>query len=126
MWDERLKSMPIRTYNALPKEVDSLLKAIKKGIAMHALPNVIRSKDWLQENGFCMDNIIVKKTTIPNHQGRGAFAKRFLPKGSLVAPAPLLHFKNNTIFNMMDVEYDSRISRDNVRLKDYIDNVVPK
>jgi len=37
-----------------------------------------------------MDNIKVGNSTNPD-AGRGAFANRFIPKGGLVAPAPLIH-----------------------------------
>ena len=128
-WNEKLKSLNKRTYNALPKEVDLLIKVIEKGgSALYALPHVIRTKEWLEENGLCMDNILVKKTTLENHNGRGAFARRFIPKGSLVAPAPLLHFKNDSIFHLLDVDYDPRISKTNFTKNNHNkdDGVVPK
>lgn len=49
-----------------------------------------KSLKWLQQHGTCLDNLFPKPSKIP-HAGRGAFAKRFLPKGSIVAPAPLMY-----------------------------------
>lgn len=47
----------------------------------------LRSQEWLRHHGTCLDNIIPKSSSI---SGRGAFAHRFLPKGSIVAPVPVL------------------------------------
>jgi hypothetical protein len=49
-----------------------------------------------------MDNIIQGPSHIP-HAGRGAFATRFLSKGSLVAPAPVLHIANKSLLNLHHV-----------------------
>lgn len=46
-----------------------------------------------------MDNIKEGNSTNPD-AGRGAFANRFIPKGGLVAPAPLIHIGN---YNSMKV-----------------------
>lgn len=46
-----------------------------------------------------MDNIKPGNSTIP-HAGRGAFANRFIPKGCLVAPAPLIHIGDYNAFKV--------------------------
>lgn len=46
-----------------------------------------RSQEWLRQHGTCLDNMIPKSSSI---SGRGAFASRLLPKGSIVAPVPVL------------------------------------
>jgi hypothetical protein len=61
--------------------------------------NSIRSLEYLEEKGKCVDNIVPKQSTIP-HAGRGAFATRFIPKGGLVAPAPLVHIADKSKVNM--------------------------
>jgi hypothetical protein len=48
----------------------------------------VRPPEWLHEHGFCIDNIDIGPATDPQ-MGRGAFASRFLSKGTMVAPAPL-------------------------------------
>jgi hypothetical protein len=48
-----------------------------------------RSTAWLRKNGMCVDHLRPGLSKIPN-AGHGAFASRFLPEGSIVAPAPLL------------------------------------
>jgi hypothetical protein len=56
-----------------------------------------RTPEWLQEHGWCIDHIEVKQSTIKG-AGRGAFVKRNLPAGTLVAPAPLQVFKDRKVF----------------------------
>jgi len=53
--------------------------------------------EYLQEEGWCMDNIEVKQAT-DSKMGRGAFATRALKGGDVVAPAPLQCFKDRRIF----------------------------
>ena len=48
-----------------------------------------RSVEWIQTNGRCLDNIYPKESTLPQ-AGQGAFAARYLPRGSIVVPVPLL------------------------------------
>ncbi|KAL3940231.1 MAG: hypothetical protein SGBAC_005191 [Bacillariaceae sp.] len=50
----------------------------------------IRSIEWLQQHGKCQDHIQPGISTIPN-AGRGAFASRNLPQGTIVGYAPLIH-----------------------------------
>ena len=77
--------------SALPETLENVMEARDQGCAWHFAPNVTRTIEWLQENGICLDHIQAKtKSTIPQ-AGSGAFAKRSLPKGSLVAPAPVIH-----------------------------------
>jgi SET domain len=45
------------------------------------------SLKWLRQNGLCLDNIIPSESSV---SGRGAFAARFLPLGTIVAPVPVL------------------------------------
>lgn len=50
----------------------------------------IRSIDWLNDYGYCQDHIQPLPSTIPQ-AGRGAFATRDLPEGTVVGYAPLIH-----------------------------------
>mmetsp|Transcript_3817 Transcript_3817/g.10015 ORF Transcript_3817/g.10015 Transcript_3817/m.10015 type:complete len:696 (+) Transcript_3817:114-2201(+) len=61
----------------------------------------IRDLSWLQEYGRCMDNIRDGISHIP-HAGRGAFARRFMPKGTIVAPAPLIQIPDRSVFTIYD------------------------
>lgn len=49
-----------------------------------------RSIEWLQQNGYCQDHMEPKPSTLPQ-AGRGAFATRFLPQGTIVGYSPLVH-----------------------------------
>ena len=81
-----------RLYNALPKTGKEAAEWMQlypvKTTARATVPNLVRSDEWLEENGMCLDNIHVKDA---GDKGKGAFATRFLPQGSLVAPAPVIH-----------------------------------
>jgi hypothetical protein len=78
--DQRLKHM-------LPQTLDDLLLAKKKGAMKYQLKD--RDLGWIQQHGYCLDNIRQGSSTVQN-AARGAFATRSIPKGSLVAPAPLI------------------------------------
>ena len=71
----------------LPNTLKTLMKANQTSLANMSLTE--RSLDWLKENGQCLDNIQDGVSNIPG-AGRGAFATKYLPKGSLVSPAPLM------------------------------------
>ena len=58
-----------------------------------------RSSEWLSENGICGDNLVVRQSTI-RQAGRGAFASRFLPRGTMVAHLPLIHIPERDILKM--------------------------
>jgi len=60
-----------------------------------------RSLEFLKENGKCQDHIRPDISKIP-HAGRGAFATRNLPKGTIVGYAPLVHvaFRGEELFQV--------------------------
>lgn len=91
----------------LPQDPDELQEIINAGgILSYTYDAGYRTIEWLEENGLCMDNIRSGASTIPN-AGRGAFATRNIKKGGLVAPVPLLHFPDLSIFNMYELEYNN-------------------
>lgn len=94
VWEDS-RAMHAIPSNADMGQIDWLLDS--GGTGMQHYNSSIRSPEWLQENGRCMDNIKDGVSTIP-HAGRGAFARRFIPKGGLVAPAPLIQIPNRTSF----------------------------
>ena len=79
----------IRTKAALPDSYELLKEAKYNNTAMMSVPNVIRSTDWMEENGMCVDLLRADTSTIPQ-AGRGAFVTRSIMKGALVSPMPLL------------------------------------
>jgi hypothetical protein len=48
-----------------------------------------KSLDWLADHGLCVGNLRPDKSKIKG-AGRGAFASNFIPKGTRIAPAPLV------------------------------------
>ena len=89
-----------RALHAMPSNVSMIDHIMMTGGTSNATYNEsIRSLEWLEENGSCMDNIKEGVSTIP-HAGRGAFANRFIPKGGLVAPMPLIHLGDRDVLTM--------------------------
>lgn len=58
-----------------------------------------RSVDWIRGNGLCVDNIVPRPSKLP-HAGQGAIAQRFVPKGDVVMPAPLLHILDRELLRL--------------------------
>ena len=85
-----------RLRGALPNTIADLQRAAKIGSATHSLPNFIRTKEWLDANGKCMDNIRPGLSSIPQ-AGRGAFANRFVSAGNVVLPLPLIHLNRSIL-----------------------------
>ncbi len=69
------------------------------GTFLHRYRDIIRSDEWLENNGFCLDTIRPGVSTIPN-AGRGAFADRNISKGSNIVLSPLLHIANKHLLEM--------------------------
>ena len=63
-----------------------------------------RSIDDLEENGWCIDHVEIRQSTITG-AGRGAFVKRGLPQGSVVVPAPLEVFRDRSVFQNIQPEH---------------------
>lgn len=97
IWDSR-------TLNALYDfswdEIERALDESDIGVLLQ--PNATRSLDWLRENGKCLDHIVHERSTIDG-AGAGAFAKRDLPKDTVVTGTPLLVFPDASFFDMYDI-----------------------
>ena len=68
-------------------------------------PGHKRQTQWLRENGVCLDNIEAGDSKIRG-AGKGAFARREIPKGDIVVPVPLLQVMDSTAFDMHEVHID--------------------
>ena len=90
---------PTRERQALPDDHKDAIRAIHGDIQIIEKENSIRDMKYLKENGKCVDNIVPGMSKIP-HAGRGAFATRFIPKGGLVHPAPVVHITDKSAVNM--------------------------
>lgn len=64
-----------------------------------------RSVKWIQENGYCMDNIVMDKS-LNAHAGKGAFAQRPIKKKEVIVPAPLLQINDRDALRMPAFEGD--------------------
>jgi hypothetical protein len=54
-------------------------------------PILSRSVDWLRQNAYCLDNLRpLRRSRLHPQAGRSVIAARYMPKGSLVAPVPVL------------------------------------
>lgn len=103
-----------RMMNALPDTIDEVHFVLSEGKDISHLyqPNATRSIEWLQKNGKCVDNILPRPSTIPGI-GEGAFAKRRLPKGSIITGSPVMvipkdQFMNMYTFHLDDNNHDDR------------------
>jgi len=61
-----------RAKAALPDSYELLKQAKYNETAMMSVPNVIRSTDWLEENGMCVDLLRAGASTINYPPGRQA------------------------------------------------------
>ena len=100
-----------RLQLALPSYDDLIFtqnKTISMSAAMHSVPNVTRTTNWLVENGRCLDNIYPAESTV-YQAGRGAFASRSLKKNEVIAPAPLMHIqKSDMLMFTTDLHDDGK------------------
>lgn len=100
LWELTAKDFPIysKHFTVLPKVS---WKEVEEALEFHKAPvfsvirkfireQSIRTPEWLREKGYCQDHIKPDISTIPQ-AGRGAFATRNLPKGTVVGYSPLIH-----------------------------------
>lgn len=100
LWELTYKDFPVysKIFTNLPrfpwKEVETALEfhkapvysVVKKFLREQS----VRKPEWLHRNGYCQDHIRPGRSTIPQ-AGRGAFATRDLPEGTVVGYSPLIH-----------------------------------
>jgi hypothetical protein len=94
-----------KTINSLIPANPRKLKKIQDsgGTFMYRYQDMIRSNEWLEENGFCLNTISQGVSTIPN-AGRGAFANRDISDGENVIITPLLHIADKDLLTMYPIE----------------------
>jgi hypothetical protein len=98
VWESPFKKTS-RLLFSFPKTWDGMNYAIRKGIMGFHREQATRSLKWLEHHGICADNFRAGISDIPQ-AGRGAFATRFLPKNTIVAPLPLMHIPYRQRLNM--------------------------
>jgi hypothetical protein len=67
-----------------------------------------RPLEWFAKNGWCADHLKPGESTLP-HAGRGAFASRNLPKGTIVGYSPLVHVGEKAM-ELWNISYDNSTS----------------
>ena len=91
-----------RAFAALPPKEDyTKMEAI--GLIKLKQNRMVRSVEWLEENGICADNFYMDSSTL-QQAGHGAFASRFLAKGTAILPIPLIHIPDRNILDMYDLK----------------------
>ena len=84
--------------------------------------DIIKSQEWLQTHGLCVDNLIVGKSTIPD-AGRGAFARRAIKKDEIISPVPMLPILNEEVFEQYTItkeEIDPKTNKTKVVFDDSV------
>ena len=102
-----------RTLNALPEKVEDAIEATQpeKDLGTILQRNYTRNRTDLQEHGKCIDHMVPKESTI-KQAGRGAFATRDLPKGTIITASPLHHVPDKTFANMYEfIQVDGKWMR---------------
>ena len=87
-----VNSVPSRyssVLRVLPKKMPNVISSVEKGLVNATISNNLRSLDWLEENGLCLDNLRREVSDIPQ-AGHGAFATRNMLQGQVVAPVPVV------------------------------------
>jgi len=102
------KSRPLM---AIPKSFSVAKRAFEVGIQQTELEQSIRSLDYLENHGRCLDNIRPGKSSIP-HAGRGSIATRFIQKDSYVSIAPLMNIPDRDVLNMYADKQDPKTGRE--------------
>lgn len=106
-WDQVLSNHAenVRLTSALPKTLGDIPRVLEIGAAEYSIPNRVRSIEWLEKNGKCLDNI--RPAHSKNWEaGQGAFATRTIHKGDVVAPVPVvqMHRKHMEVFDTDDAD----------------------
>ena len=82
---------------AHPRKLQAVVDA--GGSFNYRNPDLAKSKKWLKKHGTCVDNLKSGPSTIPE-AGRGAFATRKLPKGTVIAPMPMIQVPDLDLFSI--------------------------
>ncbi len=101
----------VKLKMAMPDNLEKAKEArhYGNGVAMLTVPEAVKSNEWLEEHGVCLDNIRADQSTI-HEAGRGAFATRNLSKGEVIAPLPMIHLHRDKL--QMFNENEENISND--------------
>jgi hypothetical protein len=93
-----MTNIPSQPWNEVAEKIGREESVVRYFLRQHGE----RSLEWLKEHGKCQDHIKPGLSTIPQ-AGRGAFASRNLPKGTVVGYSPLIHMADNR--KLWDIPY---------------------
>ena len=95
----------VKLSMALPDSFEKAREGKNDKVALLSVPNAIRSQEWLETNGICLDNIRAGQSNV-RQAGRGASATRDLQRGEIIAPLPLIHMDREKVrtFGDDDIE----------------------
>jgi hypothetical protein len=74
----------------------SCSRALQHQTTKEEVKRIGKPVDWLKQNGICLDTLSVAPTTLPG-VGRGAFTKRAVDKGEVVASTPIVHLDRSEL-----------------------------
>jgi hypothetical protein len=92
-----------RVLGALPLTIEDAVIGAAQDLAVLHQPAAIRSIDWLQQHGRCIDNIAPAYSSI-RQAGHGAVATRPLQEGQIITTSPLHHLPLRTFVEMYNFE----------------------
>ena len=107
-----------RLRAAFPDHFTDVPDARKMGTARFSAKTSIQSVEWIENNGACIDNIVVGTSTIPQ-AGRGAFATRSIKEGGVITTTPLITLEREQLqlweeVNAVDVGVQTKQEDDKV------------
>ena len=96
-----------RVFGSFHHDDEDELDKLEKAGSMKNLrvQDATKSLEWLLQYGTCGDHMYGSTSTLPQ-AGRGAFASRDLPEGTIVAQLPLIHITERFRLNMFHFESD--------------------
>jgi hypothetical protein len=94
------ETYPSRVLTTLPSDHAVLDMVADLGVRYSEYHRSVRSVEWLETHGTCMDNLRVGLSSLASEQaGRGGYAHRSIGAGEIVVPLPLIH-ADRKIFDM--------------------------
>ena len=105
-----LKGSNTRLANAIPRSLEDAKVALRKGSADLSVPDRVKSLEWLETNGMCIDNLTPDKSRIIQ-AGHGAFATRRIKKGDIISPLPVVQIRREhvEIYDTNDLDNPTEI-----------------
>lgn len=94
-------SKPMNDHNKTHQN-RTLMTKVATELAKRTVNIKQHTVEWVKQNGLCLENIIPGPSTIPQ-AGQGAFAKRFISKGTLISPAPLIQIPDRKVLLMYEL-----------------------